>query len=363
MDVLDVSGLGGDVPEGVGLVSDVDGLEGVVSLVRSYRGVVDHPGLHPNVVERGRLLTGLAAAGVPLVVSDLSRGLEQVLGEALAGVLRSVSLDDVLGDVHRRERVSVRIRREALRSVSLRSRWTSMMEAAGLPVRPLPTVSVVMSTNRPDFVDHALGQVGKQTYPRWELILVLHGDGFSVDVDGKARNVLGDRVRVVRADGRWTLGDALNVGVDAASGTLITKMDDDDWYGADHLWDLVLALEYSRADLVGKAAEFVYLAGLDVTIRRFQKGAETASPTLAGGTLMTRRATIDSLGGWRRVSVGEDRDMIGAVVSTGGTVHRTHGLGYILHRHGNQAWSASDQMFIDQGTSQRDGLARTWAAI
>jgi hypothetical protein len=59
-----------------------------------------------------------------------------------------------------------------------------------------------------------------------------------------------------------------------SSGALISKWDDDDWYGSEHLLDLVTALEYSGADLVGKAAERIYLAKHGMTVRRNNKGSE-----------------------------------------------------------------------------------------
>ena len=70
------------------------------------------------------------------------------------------------------------------------------------------------------------------------------------------------------------LGTVLNAAAAETSGTLHAKFDDDDIYGPEHLWDLVLAHEYSRAPLVGKGAEFVYLAGSDVTLNRFRGWGE-----------------------------------------------------------------------------------------
>ena len=63
-------------------------------------------------------------------------------------------------------------------------------------------------------------------------------------------------------------------------------MDDDDYYSIEHLWDLVLALEYSGADLVGKAAEFVYLEEIDVTLRQISQDVDTR---MAGGGMMARQ--------------------------------------------------------------------------
>ena len=64
---------------------------------------------------------------------------------------------------------------------------------------------------------------------------------------------------------------------------LLSKVDDDDWYGPDHIWDLVLAREVSGAALVGKGSEFVSLASSEATIRRFIGGADTWTTTIGGG--------------------------------------------------------------------------------
>ena len=114
---------------------------------------------------------------------------------------------------------------------------------------------------------------------------------------------------VVGVSSERSLGDALNAGVDAASGEVVTKMDDDDWYGSDHLWDLMLALDYSGAELVAKGAEFVYMEELDITIRRFTGRSEGANvTTVAGGTLTISKHNLEAVGGLAPGPRAVDRD-------------------------------------------------------
>ncbi len=88
------------------------------------------------------------------------------------------------------------------------------------------------------------------------------------------------------------LGQVLALLGERASGDLVTKWDDDDWYATEHLRDLVAAMRYSGAGVVAKPAEYVYLSSLDLTLRRFSTGAETFSTTIAGGTLMLTRSLL-----------------------------------------------------------------------
>ena len=92
------------------------------------------------------------------------------------------------------------------------------------------------------------------------------------------------------------LGQVLALLGERASGDLVTKWDDDDWYATEHLRDLVAAMRYSGAGIVAKPAEYVYLSSLDLTLRRFSRGAETFSTTIAGGTLMLTRSLLHEVG-------------------------------------------------------------------
>ena len=112
-------------------------------------------------------------------------------------------------------------------------------------------------------------------------------------------------------------------------------MDDDDLYDADHVWDLVLAHDYSRASLVGKAAEYVYLATSNRTVRRFSRGAETYRNSIAGGAMLIARSEIDRVGGWQSIPRSVDQALIKDVIRAGGRVYRTHGCAKdFCHLHG-----------------------------
>ena len=112
---------------------------------------------------------------------------------------------------------------------------------------------MIVATNRPTRLEHVTAQFNHQSYQPRELVMVLHGDRFPSDTEEGLEQLVEGPLTVVRVSSTATLGDALNAGTDAASGELITKMDDDDWYGPEHLWDLVSAAEYSGAELVAGA--------------------------------------------------------------------------------------------------------------
>jgi hypothetical protein len=146
---------------------------------------------------------------------------------------------------------------------------------------------------------------------------------------------------------------------------LVTKWDDDDWYGPQHVLDLALAHDYSGAEVVGKAAEFVYLESCDTTIRRMSTGAESYSATIAGGTLLMSRSWLDDLGGWPDVRTAVDRHLLTASERAGGSTYRTHGFQYVLRRRadGDHTWASADDYFLAAATQRRAGLDLGFADI
>jgi Glycosyl transferase family 2/Glycosyl transferases group 1 len=323
--------------------------------IRDYRGVVDHAGLHLSSYEQVSGIVELSALGVPVLLRQLSAAARGMLGDELATALEPISLG-TLEDRNRRELGSVRIRRAALRGHSVEEAWRKVAEEVGIVVPQRRNLSVVIATNRPSHLDDAIAQVNHQTYQPRELVLVLHGEQFSDDLeDGLKRRVEGE-LTVVRVSSEASLGDALNAGTDAASGEVITKMDDDDWYGPEHLWDLMLALEYSGAELVAKGAEFVYLQDLDLTIRRFVGKGESWNRTVAGGTLTITKDDLKTLGGWPPLAHGVDVYLIEDLSRAGGRPFRTHGFGYVYRRHASQTWAKDVDYFLRQSDSQWRGL-------
>ena len=354
---VDVFGLvrGVSLPDGVKVFDGgFDG--GLVDRLREYGGVVDHRGLHASLAERAEVLMGLAAAGVPVVAADVDDELVGLIGAEMADVLVSAEIAD-LGDPEARDRLSVLLRRFGLSAGSQVSKWREIAGSLDLTVAPLPTVSVVLATNRPDYLEHCIGQVKAQTYPEVELVLVLHGDSFTI-TDQELEDLYGGPLVVVRTPSKYVYGAVLNQGVAASTGTLIAKMDDDDWYTPEHLWDLVRAMDYSGAGLVGKAAEFVYLEELDITIRRMVEGAETyGNRNLAGGTFLIKRTTLDTIGGWRRLPRQVDQALLEDLETLAIPWYRTLGYGYMLHRRAEgHTWEADVDYFLEHSEMQWRGF-------
>lgn len=336
-------------------------MESVPTTLRGAAAVLDEAALHGSDQDRAGRLVHLAAAGVPVVIVDEpSESVRSALGEDLAQLLTSFK-PLLLADSLERQRFSVALRRLVRETHSLAGTWRELTTALRLPIRHQPSASVILCTNRMTFLEHAVAQLNAQTYTPREAVVVLHGDSFSDTVQHELAAAINGPAVVLRRPSSNTLGDALNAGLDAAAGQIISKMDDDDWYAEAHLSDMIDALESSGAHLVGKGPEFVFLAADNVTIHRPGGGGERRSTFVAGGTLTGYQSTFDAVGGFRRVNVGEDQRLLNDVAAAGLAIYRTHGFGYLLHRHGSHTWEAPTEYFEAAAAQRRPGLALQWA--
>lgn len=114
----------------------------------------------------------------------------------------------------------------------------------------LPLVSCIMPTmkSRRHFLSQALKYFSRQTYSSRELIVIADPDGpESGDV------VSNPYVRYLQTDSRLSLGSKLNLGIEIARGSIIQKLDDDDYYHPKFLSCTVGALR-SRDEQVAVVA-------------------------------------------------------------------------------------------------------------
>lgn len=323
--------------------------------------VEDVAAFHGNTVARAATLARLAASGVVIHLADRDSDLERLLGTRLYALMT-----DPLRrcDVEQRESASIRMRRLALRKHALPARARAVYEVAGVRPPAHPPVSVLLATRRPELLHCALRSVAKQDYPNLELVLALHGGEFDTNAVAEMLTSLPLSLHIVQVGGDRPLGAVLNAASGAAGGELLTKMDDDDLYDRHHVWDLVLAHQYSGAMLVGKGIEYVYLASSDETIRRNSGYAECRNVYLAGGALMIARRDLERIGGWRELPVGVDQSLIEDVLRAGGTVYRTHGHGFLLVRHGREhTWRLDENRFRRQADVVRNGCVPALADI
>jgi hypothetical protein len=232
--------------------------------------------------------------------------------------------------------------RQVLDAVGLADRFGTVGLADGAD---LPTVSVLAVTNRPGQLDHLLSQVARQIGVRLQLVLVTHGFDAPAGLREQAAAMDLEDVQILSAVAGDSLGACLNRAVQAADGSVCTKMDDDDLYGPWYLHDLLQAKAFSRADVVGKHAHYMYLEGADATLLRFPWMEHRFTDRVMGPTITADRDQFLEHP-FPDVSRGEDTGFLEAVSQAGGKIYGTDRYNFTqvrTARADHHSWNAADE--------------------
>lgn len=296
-------------------------------------------------------LAEIAATGTVLVGGEhLVPHMDGLSGSLTAGLARVAAPTSGLANLL----VSVEQSRAAMRDHGGAVRFARLL-GGGAVGAGLPHVTAMLVTNRPHLVGEAVSRMAAQTYPNLDVVVVMHG----VAVPDRPRqderwlDVVSD---VVEIGPDVPFGTALAIATTRAQGGLVLKIDDDDLYGPEFVWDLVLARLMSGAQVVGKQPEHTFLEQLDVTVRRGFV-ADSYGEQVAGGTMMMSVDDIISVGGWRGVHRAVDRALMQRIICEGGIVYVDRGVGFIYVRHGRgHTWEAGSERFLRNVVEQWDGV-------
>lgn len=257
------------------------------------------------------------------------------------------ALDLLLTNPEYRDRLALQAHRRVFDEHLYSHRVEAVLRSVGLPEAGQAeagagrdqVVSVVVPTKRPEQLDHVLATISRQSHRAVQLVLVTHG--FTLD----APRIDGVDVVVVPADATLTLGSCMNLGIDAATGDLVAKMDDDNFYGTHYLTDLVRALDYSGADVVGKWAHLVHLESSGATLLRFEKAEHRFVEQVQGGTLLMKRSVAQRIG-FEDLPRRVDTTFLANARAAGLTVYAADRFNFVSVRRADTAshtWPISDK--------------------
>lgn len=172
-----------------------------------------------------------------------------------------------------------------------------------------PCVSVIMPAyNARQTVAEAIESVIRQSFPRWELIVV---DDGSEDGTGQLVTSLAGRdkrIRCILLNGN-SGGPAAprNVGLDHARGDYIAFLDADDRWRPDKLERQLSFMQRHRLDVCGTAVELIDRDGESLGVR-LPRGAVTYSSLLAYNRLILSTTVVraEVMAGHRFQSVGHE---------------------------------------------------------
>jgi hypothetical protein len=285
-------------------------------------------------------------------VSAPAASIEPFFGDTLtvvdseAAAARAIHI--LLNQPEHRDRLALRAHRQVFDQHLYTYRVRQVLDAVGIAdsAPSGSTISAVVPSKRPKQLYNVMAFIGGQVHDDLELILVTHG--FVVDAAEIARlaEVCGvQRYRIVPADESLTLGACMNLGIAAAEGQYVAKMDDDNWYGPHYLSDLVRAFSWTEAQVVGKWAHYVHLQRSNATLLRFPDAEHRYVNLVQGGTILAPRSVVREFAMEdlpRRV----DTTFLEKVRRDGGKVYSADRFNFVSVRSASvngHTWSISDE--------------------
>ena len=320
------------------------------------------PGEYPVLVDAGGAdvrsgWTALAAGAAQTAVVAMADRARQLPGDIREHVCAVEEFGELAGAVNvrinqseLRDREGLQLHRAVLAGHTMRHRVDQLLTLTGAPLTPARrSVSAVVPTNRLHEIDNVLANVGRQQHDDLQLVLVLHG----VDVDepglrGRAVDAGVSDLVLLRAEPSLTLGACMNLGLDAADGRYIAKMDDDNHYGPHYLGDLLSAFDYTDAQIVGKWAHYVWLRASGAVVLRHAAAEHTYERRIQGGSMLFDGDLVRQVR-FSDIPRAVDSDILDRARADGAKVYSADRFNYVSIRgadHRAHTWTVADHTFM-----------------
>lgn len=284
----------------------------------------------PTMFSR-RVFESLACA-TP-VVSLESIGMRAMLGEhvRVATTPRETAahLSALLGDDEARTREGHLAYRFVHENHTYRHRVQSILREVELtPVsRPRPTVSVIALLRDVRRLESLLEEFARQSYPEKNLLVFIASNGIDVDEVEKRLREIGDTAPF---DGRTfgAFGEAFNQAMDEVSGTYIAVFDDSDNYGECYISDMMLAADFSGAEVLGKGSYYSYDLAQDTLVLANEGMDHRFVNSIAMATIVAVRDALCDIGLGAGAS-GVDASLLARVTKKGYRIYSADRFNYL----------------------------------
>ncbi|WP_022868496.1 glycosyltransferase family protein [Schaalia vaccimaxillae] len=303
---------------------------------RSYAAILNVNSVVDSSSMCARRIFEVSACGTP-VISAISRAVETFFRpdeviqvatrEEASRWIRALDRSPEL-----RDRMVHLAQRRIWQKHTFEHRINSVLQKIGFTERvtTMPSATAMISTNRPHQLSHVLGQMAQQKDVDLQVVILTHGfEPEKAIVDASKDS--GMEINWVVGDSGWTLGQCYNRIIECSDGDVIAKIDDDDLYGQNYLFDQIAALKYSNAELVGKGAHYLHLADQNALCLRFPTLEFSWASFVAGPTFVGWKSTFEEIP-FRSRTTGEDSQFLLDVRQVGGKVFSSDRFGFIQRR-------------------------------
>jgi glycosyltransferase involved in cell wall biosynthesis len=265
----------------------------MLTAYRSYDVLLNTNSVTDSPTMFSRRVFESLGCGTP-VVSTESVGMRRLLGDhvrvARDSEEASTHLRALFDDEEARARQSHLAYRHVHENHTYRHRMADIRRWAGLPEQDDTTiaVSMLMVVHDQKRALRAIEDFEGQSHPNKELLLVLHGSSFDLNVIRQRARASTD-VQMLNVGNDTTLGGCLNRAAEAASGEYVAILDEDCIYGERYIADMMLAADFADADILGKGTYYVCTDDSGILALRVSGPEHQVTDFVIGSTLTAQR--------------------------------------------------------------------------
>lgn len=254
--------------------------------------------------------------------------------------------------------------REVMLKHTYEHRAVQIANTLGQDIKPeAPLASIVVTSNRPYFIDRIVDNVTNQSYPNIEVIVIaqkytaeqLDNLKQKLSKSNKLKNVI-----VVQNDSDDTLGKRLNQGIKLSKGEYVAKFDDDDFYFPNYLQDMLIPFKFGDYGIIGKKEIFIFLESQNKTFVRYKGQRHLETDFLTGATLVFARDALKKLS-FGDLNRGEDSNILEQAKKLGIKMYVTDPFNFVVFRSkelSNHTWQVDDNFFTNKGVFVGEELAK-----
>lgn len=210
---------------------------------------------------------------------------------------------------------------------------------------------------RENAITNVFQNYNRQDFKPKEMIVILNNNKMNLKewvAEGKKYK----NVKVFQLDENIPLGTCLNYGISHSKYDIITKFDDDDYYGQKYLSDSLKAFNETKADIVGKATSYVYLKDSKVLAIISPKRENKYVKRIYGSTLFVKKKVFNKVK-FSSVPKGVDTQFSKDCIRNGFKIYSTNKYHYVYIRHGKteeHTWAINDEELLKLCTIVKEGV-------
>ncbi|MGR4068056.1 glycosyltransferase [Billgrantia sp. C5P2] len=228
-------------------------------------------------------------------------------------------------------------------------------------------ISCITITKRPHHLDNIIKNYLAQSYVEKELIVIINS--FVEDFSGIVKYIKDSvpNAQVYQIGCERNIGFCLNFAINRSSGDYWAKMDDDDQYGKNYIFDYHLSSRYLPCDLIGKKMGYTYFEAYNAVFLRNPLAIDKSdilcsrehSVHMSGATFFGRKELIESVPFAENVRSSVDSDFYIGCLEKEHTVLITDDFNFVVFRANNKdhhTWKQNDADLIKRSIKICDGF-------